>query len=226
MIRLESIYKNFGEKVVLENANVEIADGEIVGLYGDSGAGKSTIAKILVGLVPPTFGRVTIDDEILVSSSVPYDRKSGVKIQIVSQHPYEVLDPTQKVGKGLEEIIRFLHLAKGKEVKTYARKIAEDAELESKILTHLPHQISGGEAQRIAIAKALCFSPKLLVLDEATSMLDAVTSANVLDFIKRKQQELGFSVLMISHDRNLINVLCNKTYVLNDGTTVLTDKII
>lgn len=226
MIRFESIYKSFGEKSILENVNLEIADGEVVGLYGDSGAGKSTIAKILVGLVPPTLGKVTIDDEILVSSSVPYDRKKGIEIQIVSQHPYEILDPTQKVEKGLEEIIRFLHLAKGKDVKAYARKIAKDAELEADILTHLPHQISGGEAQRIAVAKALCFSPRLLILDEATSMLDAVTSANVIDFIKRKQKELGFSVLMISHDKNFINLLCDKSYVINDKTTVLTDKII
>lgn len=226
MIRLESISKKFGDNSVLENVNMEIADGKIVGLFGDSGVGKSTLARILTGLVSPDLGRVTVDDEVLVSTSIPYSREIGKRIQLVPQHPYEILDPTQKVGKGIEEIVRFLHLAKGKEVRGYVKGRACEVELDESILGHLPHQISGGEAERVALAKALLFSPHVLILDEATAMLDALTETNVLDLILRKHTERGFSVLMISHNAKLLNSRCDEIYKIKDKTTVLTDKIV
>lgn len=226
MLRFESISKSFGDNRVLENANMEIADGKIVGLFGESGVGKSTLAKIACGLLSPDLGRITLDDEIVSSSSHPYDREKGRAIQLVSQHPYEILDPTQKVGKGIEEIIRYLGLKKGKEVRAYAKEIAKSVGLDDDILNHLPHQISGGEAERVALTKALCFSPKVIVLDEATAMLDAITSANVLDLVRRKHDEYGFSVLMISHDEKLLNLYCDYIYMIKDKTTVLTDWIV
>lgn len=224
MIKFESISKKFNENSILENVNMKIADGKTIGLCGESGVGKSTLARIAVGLIPPDLGRITIDDEILTSSSIPYSRKSSRPIQLVSQHPYEILDPTQKVGKGLEEVIRFSGMKGVRAIKEHAKELLREVELEPSVLGHLPHQISGGEAERIALAKALCFSPRLIILDEGTAMLDAITEANILDLVKRKQQERGFSILMISHDEKLLPVYCDDIYKINDKTTTLIDK--
>ena len=218
MIEVCGVSKSFDGKPVLREASLSIGRGKIVGLYGKSGIGKSTLAKILCGVLRPDAGSVYIDSKLLCSDVSPYDRKTGLQIQMVYQQPYSSLDPSQRIYSGLAELIRYHHLCRDKaQTERMIYELIESVGLERDILAHLPHQISGGEAQRIAIARCLLFKPSLLILDEATSMLDVSTQANVIAIIKRNIAEYGGSVLMISHDETLIDYLCNQIYEFDNN---------
>lgn len=215
MIRVEHLQKRFGDRLIFDDLNMEIAPGQIVGLYGASGIGKSTLAKILCGVLKPDSGSVYLDDRLLYSADTPYDRKRGVQIQMVYQQPYSSLDGSQKLRNGFQELIRYHKLASRQEERKRIEDTLSEVGLESGILEHLPHQISGGEAQRVAIARCLLFQPRLLILDEATSMLDVSTQANVIALVKRVMLDRGGSVLLISHDRELVNYLCHQIYLFD-----------
>lgn len=203
---------------MLRKADLTIEDGRIIGLYGKSGIGKSTLAKILCGVLPPDTGSIHIDGKLLCSDNTVYDRRAGLKIQMVYQQPYSSLDPSQRIYNGLSELIRYHHFSKDKaQTEQIIFTLIELVGLDRDILNHLPHQISGGEAQRIAIARCLLFKPSLLILDEATSMLDVSTQANVIALVKRMTAEHNGSVLMISHDPELINYLCDQIYVFDNN---------
>ena len=217
MIRGENLKKTFGDQLVFENVSFVIPDGEIVGFYGSSGIGKSTLAKILCGIKKTDEGAVYLDDELLCAAGTSYDRKKGLQIQMVYQQPYAALDHSQKIIKGFYELIRYHHFAKNKsEAHVLIRELMDEVGLNMETLNHLPHQISGGEAQRIAIARCLLFRPKLLILDEATSMLDVSTQANVLALVKRVMKKHNGSVLLISHDRELVEYLCDRIYMFEE----------
>lgn len=217
MIRAEKLKKSFGTAAVLDEASFEIPDGEIVGIYGKSGIGKSTLAKILCGVYPPQSGRVYLDGELLCSPDTAYDRKRGLRIQMVYQQPYSSLDPNQKLCDGFYELIRYHRFAADRKSADHKiDAILHEVGLERSILNHLPYQISGGEAQRIAIARCLLFEPRLLILDEATSMLDVSTQANVLAMVKKAMQKNNSSVMLISHDEELVSFLCNRIYVFDN----------
>ena len=217
MIELINISKKYGNKQVLDKVDMQIGTGAIVGLYGESGEGKSTLAKVLCGVVVPDGGRVELDGKPLLSDKQKYDRKLGLGVQMVYQQPYSVLDPSQKIIKGLKELIRYHGIVKADEIDSLIDSIAEEMDLDKDIFYHLPHQISGGEAQRIAIAKSLLFEPRLLILDEATSMLDISTQANVLGIIKKQTKKYDGSILMISHDKQLLDCICSSVFELQNG---------
>ena len=137
-----------------------IPDGSIIGVSGASGIGKSTLAKILCGVTAPDAGEVFLDGQLLVSEKSNYDRRRGLSIQMVYQQPYATLDPAQKIGAGLRELISYHHLAENKKAaETLITDVLAQMQLPSKILAHLPRQISGGEAQRVALARCLLLSP-------------------------------------------------------------------
>lgn len=216
MIEGRHLKKAFHGKSVLEDVSFLIGEGETVGLYGESGIGKSTIAKLLTGVYRPDAGEILLDGIRLVSGDTPYDRKRGIVIQQVFQQPDAALDPKQRVSDGLLELIRYHQLAKNREEeKRLAASAMESVGLEPAILTRLPHQISGGEAQRVCIAKCMLFRPRLLILDEATSMLDVSTQANVIGMVRRKMQEANGSILLISHDRPLVDHLSDRIYIFD-----------
>ena len=224
MIELRHISKRFGPHPVLQDVSLSVPEGEILGIYGKSGAGKSTLAKILCGVLRPDEGEIFFRDRLLFSANTPYDRRLGLQIQMVYQQPYATLDPRQKIGSGFKELIRYHGFApKGKE-RALTEDVLVKVGLEPQILAHLPHQISGGEAQRVAIARCLLFRPKLLILDEATSMLDVSTQANVLGMVRRQMQEHHGSVLLISHDGALVNLLCDQIYVFENKHTNQKEK--
>ena len=217
MLEIKNCCKSFGSQTVLQNVSLNIPAGRIIGVSGASGIGKSTLAKILCGVMPPDAGTVFLDGKLLVSPKEAYDRKCGLAIQMVYQQPYATLDPLQKIGAGLRELISYHHLAENKKAaETLITDVLAQMQLPSKILAHLPRQISGGEAQRVALARCLLLSPKLLILDEATSMLDVSTQANLLALVKAQTIPNGGSVLFISHDRALTNFYCDTVYEFDE----------
>lgn len=217
MLEIKNCCKSFGSQTVLQNVSLNIPAGSIIGVSGASGIGKSTLAKILCGVMPPDAGEVFLDGQLLVSEKSNYDRRRGLSIQMVYQQPHATLDPSQKIGAGLRELISYHRLTKNRqETEKLIADILAQMQLPSKILAHLPRQISGGEAQRVALARCLLLSPKLLILDEATSMLDVSTQANLLALVKAQMLPNGGSVLFISHDRALTNFYCDTVYEFDE----------
>ncbi len=212
-VETRKLSKSFAGRTVLEDACVVIPERTLVGLYGPSGIGKSTLARILCGIVKPDAGEVLLDGKKLFSADTPYDRRRGLAIQMVWQQPYATLDPRQRIGAGFTELLRYHRLCRRNEEEDRVQSMLQSVGLGENILGQLPSQISGGEAQRTAIARCLLFDPGLLILDEATSMLDVSTQANVLGMVRRKMAGHGGSVLLISHDRALIGHLSEKLYV-------------
>ena len=218
MLEINNCCKSFGSQTVLQNVSLNIPAGSIIGVSGASGIGKSTLAKILCGVTAPDAGAVFLDGKLLVSPKEAYDRKRGLAIQMVYQQPYATLDPLQKIGAGLRELISYHRLTKNRqETEKLIADILAQMQLPSKILAHLPRQISGGEAQRVALARCLLLRPKLLILDEATSMLDVSTQANLLALVKAQMLPNGGAVLFISHDRALTNFYCDTVYEFDEG---------
>ena len=217
MLEINNCCKSFGNQTVLQDVSMTIPNGSIIGVSGASGIGKSTFAKILCGVTAPDAGAVFLDGKLLVSQKEAYDRKRGLAIQMVYQQPYATLDPSQKIGAGLRELISYHRLTKNRqETEKLIADILAQMQLPSKILAHLPRQISGGEAQRVALARCLLLSPKLLILDEATSMLDVSTQANLLALVKAQMVSGGGSVLFISHDRALTDFYCDTVYEFDE----------
>lgn len=217
MLEIKNCCKAFGDQTVLQDVSLNIHDGSIIGVSGASGIGKSTLAKILCGVTAPDAGEIFLDGQLLVSEKSNYDRRWGLAIQMVYQQPYATLDPSQKIGAGLRELISYHRLTKNKqETEKLIADILAQMQLPSKILAHLPRQISGGEAQRVALARCLLLSPKLLILDEATSMLDVSTQANLLALVKAQMLPNGGSVLFISHDRALTDFYCDTVYAFDE----------
>lgn len=225
MIYAENLKKKFEGRLVFDNASFRINEGETVGIYGKSGIGKSTLAKILCGVLRPDGGRVLLDGAPLCAPDMKYDRKRGLQIQMVYQQPYSSLDASQKIISGFYELIRYHRFAPDRPgAGRLIRALMDEVGLDMDILNHLPHQISGGEAQRIAIAKCLLFKPRLLILDEASSMLDVSTQANVMALVKRTMAKNKGAVLLISHDRELVDYLCDQIYEFDNKTIYLKEK--
>ncbi len=217
MLEIKNCCKSFGNQTVLQDVSLNIPDGSIIGVSGASGIGKSTLAKILCGVTAPDAGAVFLDGKLLVSQKEAYDRKRCLAIQMVYQQPYATLDPSQKIGAGLRELIFYHHLAENKKAaEALIADVLTQMQLPPKILAHLPWQISGGEAQRVALARCLLLRPKLLILDEATSMLDVSTQANLLALVKAQMLSGGGSVLFISHDRALTDFYCDTVYEFDE----------
>ena len=217
MLEIKNCCKVFGDQTVLQDVSLNIHDGSIIGVSGASGIGKSTLAKILCGVTAPDAGEIFLDGQLLVSEKSNYDRRWGLAIQMVYQQPYATLDPSQKIGVGLRELISYHRLTKNRqETEKLIADILAQMQLPPKILAHLPRQISGGEAQRVALARCLLLRPKLLILDEATSMLDVSTQANLLALVKAQMIPSGGSVLFISHDRALTDFYCDTVYAFDE----------
>lgn len=190
-----------------------------MGLIGKSGEGKSTIANVLCGAVAPSGGNVFKDGKALWDDKGKYDKLSGEKIQLVPQQPLLALDPMQRAGNAVKEaLVATKHAKRGNDVKQKALRLFDIVGLERTLWGRLPLHLSGGQAQRLVIARALATEPTLLISDESTSMLDPSTSQSILDLYDRLVDTLGISVLFISHDVAMVKNFCDEIYLLKDGS--------
>lgn len=227
MLSVKNLSKQFnskkdGEKIEpLKGVNFEIKKSEIVGIVGKSGEGKSTIARILCGALKKDNGEINLFGQSLFDSRGQYKREIGIAIQLVSQVPYLALDPMQKVGDGILEILRAHNKklsVKQCEDKTMA--LLEKVWLGKEIVKRLPSEISSGQAQRIGIARALVVNPKLLIADESTAMLDVKSQAQVISIYRDLVEKEGMSILFISHDLELVDKVSTRKYSLENGKLI------
>ncbi len=200
-----SIFDKRNRIEVLKGISLSIGEGEIVGLVGESGCGKSTLAKVILGLVKPDSG------EVIHGSEHP---------QMIFQDPYSSLNPAKTIRFILEEPLKNMTDLNPEERLAKASQRLMQAGLDEKYLTHKPSELSGGQRQRVCIAESLMMDPKLLIADEPVSALDVTIQAQILKLLDDLQENLGLSILFISHDLRVVYQLCDRVMVMKDGVIV------
>jgi peptide/nickel transport system ATP-binding protein len=223
-------FKFFGKKLpVLKNINLSIKEGESIAIVGESGSGKTTLGKSLLGLNPLSqtvveSGEIIYKNNNLLSlSETSLNRFRGKEIGMIFQDPLTSLNPTMSVGNQvLETIIKHDAKLDKKEAKKRVIKLFEWLGINNaeERFNHYPHQFSGGMRQRVVIAIALAPRPKILIADEPTSALDATIQIQILDLLKKIQEELKMSIILITHDLSLISCFTTKTVVMYRGEIV------
>lgn len=196
---------------VLENVNLSLQQGQRVGIVGGSGAGKTTLGLILAGILKPDQGRLRLGDVDLWAAKPRTRRRLGQQLQMVFQHPENTFDPRWTLARSLAEPF----ILQGR--RPAALDLSEmmgAVDLDASLLARRPAQLSGGELQRMAIARALCMQPRLLVLDEPTAMLDALTQARIFRLLEKIQKERDICMVLISHDPALVSMFCETLYRL------------
>ncbi len=199
--------------------------GESLGLVGESGCGKSTTSSIITRLLDPTGGDVIFDGEnITTYSSTQFARlPQRMKIQMVFQDPTDSLNPRYTAADTIAEPLKRLKgMRDGKAIAAKVAALADMVGLPQPLLTRFPHQLSGGQKARVGIARAISVDPLLLILDEPTSALDVSVQAVVLQLLDRLKRELGMSYIFVSHDLNVVRLLCERVIVMNRGRIVET----
>jgi peptide/nickel transport system ATP-binding protein len=214
----------FGSRVVADIPHLAIAPGEIVGLAGESGSGKSITGTAIVGLAgtvgATVTGSIRLDGLELVGSPDRALRDiRGRRIAMIFQSPVGSFNPVFKVGDVFVRALR-LHGASKDEANERARQALAEVLLSSQLLDRYPHQLSGGQAQRVAIALALALRSEVLLADEPTSALDVTVQAEILELLRRLRRETGMSVLFISHDLAVVAELCDRIAVMKSGHIV------
>lgn len=201
----------------LDHVDISLYQGETLGLMGPSGCGKSTLARILLRLIDADAGQILFRGQDITKlrgkSLLPFRRQ----VQLISQRPESFFDPRYRLGNSLLEPLEFFHLEKDNQ---HLNTLLEQVKLTDELLLRYPHQVSGGEIQRLALCRALLLSPSVLVLDEPTSMLDVSVQAQILQLLRQFQQDMGLTYLFITHDRQVANYMCDRVISLEGNLSL------
>lgn len=227
LVRIENLMKIYGhsksDKVaVLKNVSFEFERGEIIGLIGASGAGKSTIGKILAGLETPTKGDVYFEETILTNLKPKERRKFAKHIAMIFQDPYESLSSRLKIWQLIEEPLVIQGIEPNKEKRmALVREALKVVSLDpDKYMDRFPHELSGGERQRVGVARAFVCKPRLIIADEPTSMLDTSLRLELIQLLKQMNMDYGISYVFVTHDIALTKGFCDRIIVLHEGEIV------
>jgi ABC-type glutathione transport system ATPase component len=209
------------KRQVLSGVSLQVRAGEIVGLIGESGSGKSTVARAIIGLAPITAGQITVAGHEVTkfrSNQWRSFRRRGF-VQYVFQDPLRSLDGDQLIGDSIAEPLRITRAGSRAEIDQRVKEYAAKVRLDEELLSRFPAEISGGQRQRAAVARALVTEPQLLILDEPVSALDAANRVQVLGGFTGLRSD-GIALLYISHDLGSVAGICDRTAVLYQGQIV------
>jgi peptide/nickel transport system ATP-binding protein len=219
VLAVQSLDAHYGARHTLFDIDLEVHHNECLALVGESGSGKTTLARCVSGLHKDYTGKVRLGDDVLPEAARARSNQARREIQYVFQNPYASLNPRRTVG---QSIARQLALFGGgrRDVGRRVSECLERVALSSNAANRFPDQLSGGERQRVAIARALAADPKLLVCDEVTSALDVSVQAAIIELLGKLRQQMGLSLLFITHDLALIRTIADRVIVMTDGRIV------
>ena len=207
LIEVEDLHVRYGDYEAVKGVSFALGKGEILGIVGESGSGKSTIAKVLMGLEKKSAGEVV---------------NRAAATQMIFQDAVGSLNPRMTVRQTLEEVlkVRGLEVSTSKHLNIQTSKLLDLVGLSSAILDQYPRELSGGQCQRVSIARALACKPEVLVADEPVSALDVSVQARVLNLLRDLRKDLGLSILLIAHDLAVVKNVCDRICVMEKGRFV------
>jgi len=201
----------------VDDVDLKIEKGQTLGLVGESGCGKSTIARLILKLLQPDSGKILFQNQDITGLSEKEMKPVRKEMQIVFQDPYGSLNPRMAIGASIEEGLRIAGIPAGRPRNDRLAYLLEIVGLSPDNADRYPHEFSGGQRQRIGIARALSVEPSLILCDEPISALDVSIQAQIINLLKDLQEKLGLSYLFISHDLNVVGYLCNTVSVMYKG---------
>ncbi|MBS1890698.1 MAG: ABC transporter ATP-binding protein [Actinobacteria bacterium] len=209
-----------GSLVAVDGVSFAIEEGVSLGVVGESGSGKSTLARAIVQLVPSLSGRVELDGREITNAAGADLRYVRENVQMVFQDQFSTLNPRRTIGASLAEAIATHRRRSGGTEGPTVAELLDRVTLGGALADRYPHELSGGQLQRVGIARALAAKPRMLILDEVTSALDVSVQAAVLNLLRQLRDELGLTYLCISHDLGVVSYLCEQVMVVYLGQAV------
>ncbi len=204
----------------VDGINFNVYPGETLGVVGESGCGKSTMARLVNQLIKPTSGVVNFKNENLIEMNSKRLRETRKKVQMIFQDPYSSLDPRLKVGELIAEPLVIHKVGDKVSRRKRVEELLEIVGLNKRFADRYPHEFSGGQRQRINIARALTLNPELVICDEPVSALDVSVQAQVINLLKKLQKEFNLTYIFISHDLNVVRYMCDRIAVMYLGKIV------
>ena len=220
VLTIKNLSKNFNKVKALDDVSFELKKGEILGIVGESGSGKSTLAKVITRIVKPDGGSILFKGEDFTKLNSAKLREYRKNVQMVFQNPNSTFSPRMNIGDFLCEGMLNFKLASKKEALKKAKEYLELVKLPTDIMERLPHQLSGGQLQRVVIARALTLSPEVLIYDEATAALDVSVQQDVLKLMYDLRKSCDNSVIFICHDLAAVRLVADRIIVMYNGKIV------
>ncbi|MGV9666438.1 dipeptide ABC transporter ATP-binding protein [Nocardia niigatensis] len=208
------------ELVAVNDVSFALRRGTTTAIVGESGSGKSTVAQMVLGLLPPTSGRVTFDGREVASLDAKAAFAFRRRVQPVFQDPYGSLDPMYSIYRTIEEPLRTHRIGTPAEREATVRDLLDKVSLPASVMRRYPNELSGGQRQRVAIARALALAPEVVVCDEAVSALDVLVQAQILQLLNELQADLGLTYLFITHDLAVVRQIADDVLVMQQGRVV------
>lgn len=205
------------ETVAVDDVSFHVDKGETFGIVGESGSGKTTVARMILGLVEPTAGTIELEGVDVWSGSRSARKTLPQLVQVVFQDPYSSMNPRHRIGRIVTEGLRS---ASKHERAQQAERHLEMVGLPARVAASFPHQLSGGQRQRVAIARALTMNPAVLVADEPVSALDMSIRGQILNLLADLRDQLGLTIVFISHDLGVVRQFCDHVVVMSNGEIV------
>lgn len=228
IMTLNGVSKHFSSGIfhvrkvrAVDQVSFALKKGMTFGLVGNSGCGKTTLSRMMMGLLPPTSGEIRFEGQNIHAFSRAESLAYRRRVQMIFQNPEASLDPSMRVRDSLMEVLKIHRIGSDRDARmAHILKKLKQVNLPENLLSRYPHQISGGEGQRLVICRALMLDPEILILDEPTSMLDVSVQAYIMNLLKDLQKDLNLTYLYITHDIELMDWFCHDIAVMHRGKIV------